>query len=101
MKKPAINKQEITKKAKAAWTALTENEIEVKFTITPLGVIAVAAGVGASVCAIRALHKLEIKNALKKQALAIEQALAQADADADAIAPAEEEEAPAEEATEA
>lgn len=67
---PAIDKQMITDKAKDAWKALTENEMEMnmKLTITPLGLIAFAAGVGATVCAIRCVHKMEVKRALRKQA---------------------------------
>ena len=67
---PAINKKMIKEKAMGAWKALTETELELKLnlTVTPLGVIAFAAGVGATVCVIRAMHKMEIKRALRNQA---------------------------------
>ena len=42
-----------------------------ELTITPLGLIAFAAGVGATVCAVRCLHKMEVKRALRKQAKAL------------------------------
>lgn len=67
---PVIDKKMLESKAKDAWKVLTENEVEMnmKLTITPLGLIAFAAGVGATVCAIRCLHKMEVKRALRKQA---------------------------------
>lgn len=66
---PAINKTAIQNKAKDAWKVLTETEMELKLKInvTPLGVIAFAAGIGATVCAIRAFHKADVKRALRKQ----------------------------------
>ena len=67
---PAINKTAIQNKAKDAWKVLTETEMELKLklNVTPLGVIAFAAGVGVTVCAIRAFHKADVKRALRKQA---------------------------------
>ncbi len=66
--KNLIKKEELKAKAKGVWKSLTEDEIEIKLTVTPLGIIAAAAGVGATICAIRALHKMDVKRALKKQA---------------------------------
>ena len=70
MEKLAMKKEELTNKAKGLWKTLTENEMEIKLklTVTPLGIIAAAAGVGATICAIGALHKMSVKCALKKQA---------------------------------
>jgi hypothetical protein len=57
-------------KAMDAWKALTETEMELKMklNVTPLGLIAFAAGVGATICVIRTVHKMEVKRALRKQA---------------------------------
>ena len=81
---PAINKTMIQNKAKDAWTVLTETEMELKLklNVTPLGVIAFAAGVGATVCVIHALHKADIKRALRKQKEAFEAEVAAAVAEA-------------------
>ncbi len=69
---PMPNTNAIKSKAQDAWKAITETEMEMnmKLTVTPLGLIAFAAGVGAAVCAIRCIHKMDVKRALKKQAKA-------------------------------
>ena len=83
----------ITKKAKGVWKSLTENEMEIKLnlTVTPLGIIAAAAGVGATICAVRALHKMEIKRALNKQAKQFEAAAAAKAEAVETVAEASEE----------
>jgi hypothetical protein len=43
-------------------------ELKMKLNVTPLGLIAFAAGVGATICVIRTVHKMEVKRALRKQA---------------------------------
>ncbi len=70
MEKPVINKQMIKEKAKDTWKVMTETEMEMnlKFTVTPLGVIAVAAGIAATAGVIHCVHKRDIKRALRKQA---------------------------------
>jgi hypothetical protein len=67
---PAIDKKMLQDKAMDAWKALTETEMELKMklNVTPLGLIAFAAGVGATICVIRTVHKMEVKRALRKQA---------------------------------
>ncbi len=67
---PKINKEMLESKAKDVWKTLTETEMEMKMklTVTPLGLIAFAAGVGVAVCAVKCVHKMEVKRALKKQA---------------------------------
>ncbi len=67
---PKFNKEVLTSKAQDAWKALTETEMQMnmKFTVTPLGLIAFAAGVGATVCVVKCVHKMEVKRALRKQA---------------------------------
>jgi hypothetical protein len=67
---PAIDKKILQDKAMDAWKALTETEMELKMklNVTPLGLIAFAAGVGATICVIRTVHKMEVKRALRKQA---------------------------------
>ncbi len=67
---PKIDKNAIQSKARDAWKALTETEMEMKMklTVTPLGLIAFAAGLGVTVCAVKCVHKMEMKRALKKQA---------------------------------
>ncbi len=70
MEKPVINKEIVKDKAKDVWKVLTETEMEMnmKFTVTPLGVIAFAAGIAATAGVIHCVHKRDIKRALRKQA---------------------------------
>ncbi len=66
----AIDKQQVKSKAKDMWKVLTETEMEMnmRFTVTPLGLITFAAGIGAAACAVHLVHKRNIKRALRKQA---------------------------------